>query len=250
MTHTLPLSGWTLVSMRPQNQHAPVRRAAQKWGARVISASVIKLVPSHEPAALAEVMKCPVRIATSPNAVRFAAKHQTLSGDWLAVGTSTAKALLSVGARSVQTPEPQTAEGVLALAGLQSIKGKQIGLLTAPDGRGLLEKELAARGAQLIIAHTYQRQTLPLKVSTCQQIIDSGPRTALLITSQQAFRHFFAQFDDAGQRTLKTQICVASSVRLLEYIQTLGFERVLTSQGTKPKDVIQTLASALVRDQS
>jgi uroporphyrinogen-III synthase len=136
------------------------------------------------------------------------------------------------------------------MAGLQSIKGKQIGLLTAPDGRGLLEKELAARGAHLSIAHTYHRQTLPLKVSTCQQIVDSGPRTALLITSQQAFRHFFAQFDAAGQRILKTRTCVASSVRLLEYLQTLGFERVLTSPGTKPKDVIQALASFLVRDQS
>ena len=238
------------MSLRPQNQHAPVRRAAQKWGARVISASVIKLVPSHEPAALEEVMKCPVRIATSPNAVRFAAKHQTLSGDWLAVGTSTANALLSAGARSVQTPEPQTAEGVLAMASLQTINGIQIGLLTAPDGRGLLERELIARGAHLVTAHTYYRQTLPLKASSRQQILDSGSCTVLLITSQQAFQHFFAQFDDAGQRTLKTRICVASSVRLLEYLQTLGFKRVLTSQGTQPKDVIQTLASALVRDKS
>jgi uroporphyrinogen-III synthase len=250
MTHTLPLSGWTLVSLRPQNQHAPVRRAALKWGARVIAASVIKLVPSHEPANLAEVLKCPVRIATSPNAVRFAVKHQTLSGDWLAVGTSTANALLSAGARSVQTPEPQTAEGVLAMVQLQSIKRKRIGLLSAPDGRGLLEKELTARGAHLTIAHAYHRQTLPLKAATCQQIIESGPRTALLVTSQQAFQHLFAQFDATGQCILKTRICVASSVRLLEYLQNLGFERVLTSQGTKPKDVIETLASALVRDQS
>lgn len=250
MTHTLPLSGWTLVSLRPQNQHAPVRRAALKWGARVIGASVIKLVPSLDIAELAEVLSCPIRIATSPNAVRYAVKQQTLSGDWLAVGTGTANALLSAGARSVQTPEPQTAEGVLAMAPLQSIKGKRIGLLTAPDGRGLLEKELTERGAHLLIAHTYNRQTLPLKQATCQQIIDSGPQTALLVTSQQAFRHFFAQFDAAGQGILKTRICVASSVRLLEYLQTLGFERVLTSQGTKPKDVIQTLASALVRDPS
>lgn len=250
MNQVLPLSGWTLVSLRPQNQHAAVRRAALKSGARLIAASPIKLAPLSETPTFAKILTCPIRIASSPNAVRFVPKHQKLAGDWLAVGTSTANALLQAGAGSVQTPNPQTAEGVLAMDCLQSIKGKQIGLLTAPGGRGLLEQELTLRGARLVIAHSYHRLAIPLKASTCQKIIESGPRTAILVTSQQAFQHFFSQFDAAGQRILKSMTCVASSFRLVEYLQTMGFDRVLESHGTKPHDVIAALASAIARDQS
>ena len=248
MTLALPLSGWTLVSLRPQNQHAAVRRVAREMGARVIAASAYKLVACPDTGALENVLDCTIRIASSPNAVRFAAMQSPLKGDWLAVGGSTATALLRAGAGSVRFPEPQSADGLLQLDVLQSVQGRRIGLLTAPEGRGLLEKELPERGARLVIAHSYRRQAVNLAAATRQRIIGSGPDTALLVTSQRAFQRFYAQFDDASCLVLKSRICIASSARLLEYLQALGFARVLASRSTLPQDTLQALADAIAND--
>ena len=248
MTRALPLSGWTLVSLRPQNQHAGVRQAARQFGARVIAASAYMLAALPDDGALERVLACPIRIASSPNAVRYATMHSPLPGHWLAVGSATASTLLRAGATSVRVPEPQTADGLLALDILQSVKGRRIGLLTAPDGRDLLERTLPERGARLITANSYQRRPVTLPAATRQRIVASGPATALLVTSQRAFQRFFTQFDDAGQRTLKTRICIASSMRLLEYLQAQGFARVLQSRSTLPQDTVQALADAIAGD--
>lgn len=248
MTRALPLSGWTLVSLRPQNQHAGVRQAARQFGARVTAASAYMLAALPDNGALERVLACPIRIASSPNAVRYATMHSPLPGHWLAVGSATASALLRAGATSVRVPEPQTADGLLALDILQSVKGRRIGLLTAPDGRDLLERALPERGARLITANSYLRRPVTLRAATRQRIVASGPATALLVTSQRAFQRFFTQFDDAGQRTLKTRICIASSMRLLEYLQAQGFARVLQSRSTLPQDTVQALADAIAGD--
>lgn len=249
MTRALPLSGWTLVSLRPQNQHAAVRRAASRWGGRVVAASAYKLVSTPDKGDLERVLACPLRIASSPNAVRFAAIKCTLSGDWLAVGSSTASALLRAGAGSVRSPEPQSADGLLVLDVLKSVQGKRIGLLTAPDGRGLLERVLPARGARLVIAHSYQRQPVKLTAAARLRIAGSGPDTALLVSSQRAFQRFYAQFDAAAQDDLKSRVCVASSMRLLEYLQAMGFTRVLVCRSTMPEHALQALAEAMASDQ-
>ena len=245
MTRTLPLSGWTVVSLRPQGQHEAVRRAARKLGARVIAASVQRLSPLPAGEALAALLACPLRIASSPNAVRFAARQSSLPGRWLAIGSETAACLLQAGAHSVQVPEPQTADGLLQLACLQSVHGRRIGLLTAPDGRGLLERELPARGARLQVAHSYRRQASALTAGSVQRILAAGPRTGLLVTSQAAFAVFLTQFDASARRRLKSRPCIASSARLLEYLQAEGFRHVLASRSTRPEDTLQALSDAM-----
>lgn len=248
MTRALPLSGWTLVSLRPRNQHAAVRRAAHARGAQVIAASAYKLAALPDNGDLEQLLDCPIRIASSPNAVRYAARHKPLPGHWLAVGNATAGALLRAGAGSVHVAEPQTADGLLNLDILQSVRGRRIGLLTAPDGRGLLERALPERGARLVIANSYQRLPVKMGAATRQRIAAAGPATAVLVTSQRAFQRFFAQFDDAAQQALKSRICIASSTRLLEYLQAQGFVRVLQSRSTLPQDTLQALADAIAGD--
>ena len=244
MSRSPPLSGWTVVSLRPLGQHDAVRRAARKLGARVIAASVSRLSPLPLGNTLDAVLACPIRIASSPNAVRFAARQAPLPGAWLAIGNDTAACLLQAGASRVQVPEPQTAEGLLQLDGLQSIRGRHIGLLTAPDGRGLLEQALPARGARLQIAHSYRRQPAALTSAVLARILAAGPNTAVLVTSQAAFRQFQSQFDADALAVLKSRPCVASSARLLEYLQAEGYRQVLASRGTRPEDTLQALSAA------
>ena len=245
MSRLPPLSGWTVVSLRPQGQHDAVRRTARKLGARVIAASTNRLSPLPLGNTLDAVLACPIRIASSPNAVRFAARQASLPGAWLAIGNDTAACLLQAGAHRVQVPEPQTAEGLLQLASLQSIRGRRIGLLTAPDGRGLLERDLPARGAYLQVAHSYRRQPTALAPRVAARILAAGPHCAVLVTSLAAFRQFQRELDADALAVLKSRPCIASSARLLEYLQAEGYRHVLASRSTKPEDTLQALSDAM-----
>ncbi len=244
MPESSTLQHWTILSLRPQNQHAAIRQAAGRFGAKTISLSAFRLVPMPDQASLAQALACSIRIASSPSAVHYANASCPLVGDWLAIGHSTAQQLFLAGARSVQTPEPQNADGLLALECLSSIKNIRIGLLTAPDGRGELERTLIARGAVLQIAYVYSRQPLALNKRQLAKIDVLNANTALLVSSQKAFAHIWAQLNAARREKIKTQICVASSARLVEYLHALGVSRVICSHSTLPYKQLNALAEA------
>jgi len=249
MATTTTLSGWTLVSLRPQNQHAGVRQAAHVRGARLVSASPFRLEAVADDEALTRALACRLRIAISPAAVRFAAAMAAIEGDWLAIGQATANALRHAGARSVQVAHPQTAAGLLQLPILQQIKGRHIGLVSAPDGLGLLESALPARGAKLHIAHIYRRQPLTLGAAKMRQLLALQEQVACLVTSQAAFGQFWRQFAKEDQRRLRNWTFVASSPRLLHYLQTLGISRVLLAENTRSMALLTALATATERRQ-
>ena len=245
MSRACALSGWTLISLRPRHRHGPVRRAAAARGAQVLAVSPYELLALDAGAALQAVLDCPIRIASSPAAVAFAAAQADLQGDWLAIGTATAKALRRAGAAQVQSAEPQNADGLLALPVLSECRGKQIGLITAPDGRGVLERELPARGAQLHLAHVYHRQALPLPTRVHRRLQELGPDTAVLVSSRAAFAEFWRQLDDAEHDKISRTLCIASSARLLDYLQTLGLRKLRLAAGTQPATMLATLCEAI-----
>jgi uroporphyrinogen-III synthase len=247
MATTPHLHGWTVVSLRPQNQHAGLRQAAMRRRAHMLSASPFRLQATVSETALAAALACPLRIAVSPAAVRFAAKMAPLHGDWLAIGAATAKALRNAGARQVQVPQPQTAAGLLGLAALAQIKGRDIGLISAPDGLGLLEKGLPERGARLHSAHVYQRQPLALSESRRGQLLALRGPVACMVTSQAAFRQFWQQFSNKQQQTLHAWHFVASSARLLHYLQGLGLAQVHLAESTRAPALLNALAKAAPR---
>ena len=239
------LSGWTLVSLRPRHRHGPVRRAAAARGARVLAVSPFELLALDAGTALQDALRCPIRIASSPAAAAFAAAQADLQGDWLAIGSATAKALRRAGADEVQSAEPQNAEGLLALPELSDCRGKSIGLITAPDGRGELERVLPERGAQLHVAHVYRRQALPLPASAHRNLRALGPNTAVLVSSRAAFAEFWRQLDDAERDKISRALCIASSARLLDYLQTLGLQKLRLAAGTQPATMLATLCEAI-----
>lgn len=243
------LSGWTLLSLRPRHRHGAVRRAAAAQGARVLAISSYELLALDAGAALQEALHCPIRIASSPAAVAFAAAQADLHGDWLAIGTATAKALRRSGAASVQTAESQNAEGLLALPELSDCRGKPIGLITAPDGRGELERVLPERGAHLHIAHVYRRQALPLPESAHRSLRRLGPDSAALVSSRAAFAEFWRQLDAAERDKISRTLCIASSARLLEYLQGLGIRQLRLAAGTQPAAMLAALGEAIAADE-
>lgn len=247
MASTANLHGWTLVSLRPQNQHASLRQAARRRQARVLAASSFRLQAVASDTALARALACPLKIAVSPAAVRFAARVASLQGDWLAIGSATATALMQAGATQVQVPAPQTAAGLLNLPALLQVKGLDVGLISAPDGLGVIEKTLPARGANLQSAHVYRRQAVKLSETRRQVLLDLPGKIACMVSSQAAFGQFWQQFTPAQQKKMRRWHFVASSARLLHYLQSLGLTRLHLAENTRAPALLNALAKAAPR---
>ena len=85
---------WTLLSLRPRGQHAPLRRLATAAGGRLLALSPWAIVPRTSAAdrqQLAAALACPQVLFTSPAAVQAANALLPLAGidpppAWLAVG--------------------------------------------------------------------------------------------------------------------------------------------------------------------
>src|SRR5579885_3153962 len=115
--------------------------------------------PQAARAALREALRGDCVIFTSPAAVRFAAKLLPLRtrARAIAPGAGTAAALRRAGLAEIAVPARADSEGVLALPELLHARGKRIGVIGAPGGRELLQRELAARGAEVRLAQVYRR---------------------------------------------------------------------------------------------
>lgn len=247
----MPLfDGWTVVSLRPQNRHDAVRRAAAAHGARVLAASPLRLRATGDRAALDAALACPIRIASSPEAVRFAAALRPLRGAWWAIGQGTARALRAAGATRIEIAEPQNADGLLALPSLQNLRNKAVGLVTAPDGRGLMERELPARGARLQVAHVYVREPVPLGPVRLRTLAALGERSALLVSSQSAFGQFWRQLDEKSRDNWRSRPCIASSARLLQYLRQQGFRQLVQAESTHPSAMLRALTTCAGTDRT
>src|SRR5690606_29004115 len=113
---------------RPHPGAVPVAdRAAWRRGAR---------------GSLRQALAAPRVVFTSPAAVAAAASLQPLrpraTQAWVAVGAGTAQALRRAGAGDIRSPRRMDSEGLLALPQLREVQGLDVGLVTAPGGRGVI----------------------------------------------------------------------------------------------------------------
>jgi uroporphyrinogen-III synthase len=137
----LPLQHWTVLSLRPRGQHAGLRAAATRSGARLLALSPIAIdTPDDSDArqSLAAALAADIVLFTSPNAVRAAAALAPLQArrgqHWLAVGAGTRRALARCGVDAL-APARMDSEGLLGMPQLVEAQGKRIGLVTAPGAR-------------------------------------------------------------------------------------------------------------------
>src|SRR5690606_6418263 len=144
--------------------HAAMRRAAAAHGARVLALSPWRIEARDDAAtraALRDALSADAVAFTSPAAVRAAAALRALrprrGQAWLAVGAGTAMAVRRAGAAGGAPRARMDSEGLLALPGLRDVRGKAIGLVTAPGGRGVIATTLARRGARILRADVYAR---------------------------------------------------------------------------------------------
>jgi uroporphyrinogen-III synthase len=246
--NVLPLQGWYVISLRPLGQHGPLRLQAGKWGARTFAVSTLRLQPLPAGAALAEALRCPRVLATSPAAVRFAAAlrplRQRAGQHWFAPGAGTAAALRRAGIDHVHHPlRGAGAEPLLENPLLQQLAGERIGVISAPGGRDLLLDTLRTRGAQLSVALVYERAPLRPAAARLRALAALPARTALLLSSGEALASLWQCLDEAGRAALRARTCVASSARLAAQAKQLGFRAPLRAADARPEHMLAALAA-------
>ena len=240
---------WHLVSLRPQGEHGALRRAAARHGGAVLALSPWRLQPRRDGAsrdALAAALQAPVLVFTSPAAVRAAGSLVPLAPragqHWLAVGAGTAAALRRSGIAGVLAPSRMDSEGMLALPALAS--ATRVGLVTAPEGRGLLAASLAARGTVVDRADVYDRVPVPLADAALARLAAlEGTPACMALSSEQALRLVLARLPADAARVLRAAGVAAASERLAALATGLGWTRVVQAASPRPAALARAAAS-------
>ncbi|UKE47070.1 uroporphyrinogen-III synthase [Xanthomonas cerealis pv. cerealis] len=249
---TAAAAAWTLISLRPQGEHAPLRRAAARVGARLLAVSPWRLQACDDAAtrtALALALAAPRVIFSSPAAVHAAAALQPLAAApgqcWLAVGTGTARALQRHGIAEVAVPERMDSDGLLALPQLAARDGA-VGLVTAPGGRGLIAAQLQARGTPLQRADVYRRVPLPLSAARIARLRAAAPGV-LALSSGEALRLVLDQLPEDLAAAWRARPLVAASARLAAQAADLGFVNIARAAGPLPQQLAAAAAAIVTR---
>lgn len=254
-TDAAPLAGWTVVSLRPRGQHAALRAAAARAGARVLALSPLAITARTDAAsrqALATALAADVVVFTSPNAVRAAAGLQRLrvprGRPVLAIGDGTRRALLRLGV-DARSPARMDSEGLQAMPALRDIAGRSIGLVTAPGGRDRLAPALRARGAGVRRADVYERMPAVIAAARWRALADAlaaPARIVLALSSAEALAGMFEQRPAPLDHPLRRIAVTAASERLAQAARDAGFRRIAVAGDARPASLLRAAADAFV----
>lgn len=249
--YTAPGAVPLVVSLRPANDHAAMRRAAAAHGWRVIALSPWKIIVRADGptrASLRTALAADIVIATSPAAVRAAHTLSPLrvrrGQSFCAVGSATAAALRRAGVSDVLSPERMDSEGLLALPALHAVQGRAVGLLTAPGGRDLIAPTLRERGAHVQRADVYAREPIACSPASLARLRAYDGPLLLPVSSGEALQLVFKAAPSDLLARLRGARVLAASARLAALARTLGCDDVRIATGPRPA---QLLAAAATR---
>lgn len=241
--------GWYVISLRPQGEHAPMRRAASSHGARVIAVSPWRLQLREDDEArdaLRRALAASRVLFTSPAAVRAASRLQVFQQQpgqhWIAVGSGTGDALARAGIDGVVTPTRMDSEGLLALPCLQDPDGQDVALVTAPQGRDLLANTLRGRGANLLRADVYARVPVMLSANTLNRLRTLDAPVGLALSSGAALERVLTLLPVQLVQQWQAMPVAAASPRLLQAAREAGFSAAQLAEGPRPRQLLAALA--------
>lgn len=242
--------GWYVISLRPSGDHAALRRAAARRGARLLALSPWRIQTCSDDstrAALSKALQAQRVLFTSPAAVHAAASLQSLrqrnGQQWLAVGAGTAQALQRQGVTQVRHPERMDSEGLLAMPELQQLAGSELGFVSAPDGRNVLAPTLIERGVRLLRADVYARHDVALPAAAIARLLALSEPACVLLSSSGALDRVLAQLPAGARAVLLSMAAVAASERLAGHARATGFHDVVTAAGPRPAQLLDAAAT-------
>ncbi len=249
MVRTGPFSGIRVAITRPAGTGAAWARRVRDLGGMPLLLPGASFRPTSDAIAARKALRaalaCDIAIFTSPAAVRFAQRLglPRTRAHALAPGAGTLRALQRAGIAHAEAPAREDSEGILALPALRRIHGWRVGIVGAAGGRGLLDRELAARGATVVRAHVYQR--LPARLDRRHAAaLQRNPRKPLyvLLSSAEALANILAGLPDDARGALSVGSAIVSSARLASAARKAGFARVLRAASARADAMLAAVA--------
>jgi len=238
------LQGRTVVITRPAGTAAALVRRVRSLGGVPLLLPGLSLRGTADPAAardgLLAALADELVIFTSPAAVRHAARLAPLRtrATVLAVGMGTARVLVAHGIEAPLAPSQQDSEGLLAHPALQHLRGRHVALVCAPGGRGVLRKQLAARGARLRELHVYRRVPPRLDRRHVEALLRLPASARVLLSSAEALGNLQHGLPPPAWARLCAATAVASSERLASAAAAAGFSRIVLAASALSADLM------------
>ncbi|QAU25458.1 uroporphyrinogen-III synthase [Dyella sp. M7H15-1] len=240
------LAGCTMVITRPAGTGSALARQVRRLGGTPLLLPGLSLhaVPVSEAlrAAWRAAQHDEFMIFTSPAAVRYAMALGPCDahGVVIAVGQGTAGALRRHGMDAQMPAERQASEGVLQLPVMEHLQGRHVALVTAPGGRGLLQEQIAARGASLREVYVYRRGAPRLHRRHIDAVLHLPSSACVLLSSGEAMQHLMERLPDVAWQRLCHLTTIVSSERLAEQARAAGFKQVQMAASAGPADMLAT----------
>jgi uroporphyrinogen-III synthase len=242
------LAGCTVVITRPAGTGSTLARRVRALGGvpLLLPGLSLRAAPDQD-AARAQWQQAQhddVLVFTSPSAVRYALalSPPATRAAMVAVGRSTARALRRHGIEAQVPASRQDSEGVLALPLLLHAQGLRVALITAPEGRGLLQQQLAGRGASVREVYVYQR-TAPRLGRRHLEGVQELPSTAcVLLSSGEALHNLQHRLPAEAWRRLCAAAAIASSERIADAARASGFSRIHVARSALADDLLAATA--------
>ncbi|MGL6456531.1 uroporphyrinogen-III synthase [Aeromonas caviae] len=185
-------------------------------------------------------------IAVSMHAVHFAHHFLLQTGqtwphiDYFAVGQASADAFTEAGIQALCPADPRS-EGLLALPALQGVSGRRVLILRGNDGRDLIARTLASRGALVHYCATYERHYPDLDGDALTRHWQAAGLDSLLITSGELLQRLLALVPGPQHPWLYDRLLVVPSPRVAEMAEGAGFTRIVIAQGASNQALVAAL---------
>lgn len=245
------LSGLHILLTRPEDQAKQSSEGFIAAGARVTCHPFLSIAPLQE---TAEEQAITNRISAldvyqkmifvSQNAVHYGVQwidrfwpQLPLDLEFFAVGKATANRLqlsLSRLDATVQSPaHAMNSETLLALPGLQSVRGQKILIARGRGGRTKLAQVLSARGAHIDYCELYQRQLPdainPEQLQHFRQTSEQSIVVALSCETLANLQTLLLEWSPDYWQWLKTQVLVVPGQRVAELAKKQNFQVIVVA---------------------
>jgi len=152
--------------------------------------------------------------------------------------------LRRAGAGAVEAPARMDSEGLLALPVLRDVHALDVGLVTAPGGRGVIATTLAERGARVRRAHVYERVAIAPSPRAVAALRALHAPAWLLASSGEALEHVVATLPGDALARLRGVGGVAASERLAGLARDLGLQVAAVAANARPAAMLAACVEA------
>jgi uroporphyrinogen-III synthase len=237
MTSSLPLADLNIVVTRPREQATELTRRIEQLGGRPLLFPLLEITAVHDEQALQEqisrLQQADIVIFISPNAVRYGLEAICATGELpsslkvATVGQGSANALRELGITGVIAPtERFDSEGLLALAELQNMIGKQVMIFRGDGGRELLGDTLKVRGAKVEYVTCYLRSKPAFDASALMAVAPD----AITVTSSEALNYLSGILGEQGRERFAATPLFVPHARIADAARKQDWHQVIVTE--------------------